>query len=159
MQDKKQQNIEAQKRIRHLMQQLADSSKEENLAKDDLLAEMRKQQRLRRVRLAMGEYPFCNWGEMAREHWKKHLPNLYRGLKEEGTLERMLNCAQENAVDLYIKLTDKGAAPHTAREIVLPEYILLPAEGDDELEEWEIEEGENNQLLAFERWLKSLSEN
>lgn len=79
--------------------------------------------------------------ELAKAHWKKHRPKLYRNLKKSGELEKRAENAAKftlNAFNLEKeKLLKKGWRPQeagqTAWELVREEWILLPSE------EWERE--------------------
>lgn len=65
------------------------------------------------------------FGLLAEEHWKKHLPTLYAGLKEEGKLHQALYEAQEKAKSEMGNLMDRGYEWGMAWEIVAPKYIHL----------------------------------
>jgi hypothetical protein len=72
--------------------------------------------------------------ELAREHWKKHRPSLFRALEKEGSLEQRL----ENAANFTLKgyevekkrLLERGyqenQAHEVAWELVREEWLLLP---------------------------------
>lgn len=68
----------------------------------------------------------------AEEHWKRYLPQMYKKLKEAGKLEEEAEKAGTRAAEMIQKLTESGLYPFEAREIVLPQYILLPPEEEIE---------------------------
>ena len=68
----------------------------------------------------------------AEEHWKRYLPQMYKKLKEAGTLETEAMNAGIRAADMIEELIAGGLYPFEAREIVLPQYILLPPEAENE---------------------------
>ena len=59
--------------------------------------------------------------------------------KREGRLNEELQAAANLAQDEIESLMQAGYSVHEAREVALPEFILLPPEGDG-LEDWEREE-------------------
>ena len=65
---------------------------------------------------------------MALDHWREHLPNRYRQLKESGTLDREAQLASREAAEQVAKLMDAGMQQREAEEMVLPDLILLPPE-------------------------------
>ena len=68
-----------------------------------------------------------------------YLPNKYRELKESGLLNQELaNLAQ----DEIEALQKKGYQEHEAREVVLPQLILLPPEEEDDEQSRELAEKE-----------------
>ncbi|NLE01615.1 MAG: hypothetical protein GX640_17260 [Fibrobacter sp.] len=66
--------------------------------------------------------------EVAENHWKTFLPQLYRKLQEEGALEKELLAASKRASEKISTLIEQGLRPQEAREIVLQEEILLSPE-------------------------------
>jgi len=72
------------------------------------------------------------WGQMAQVHWKKHLPIYYKHLYKHGILEQTLQEAGENAKNMLADLMEGGMHRNEAEEIVLPQFILLPPEKDQE---------------------------
>ena len=78
------------------------------------------------------------FGLMALRHWEEHLPRMYKSLKEAGTLIQSAYEAQERTKDLVVRLHDKGMRRHNgiqmheAVELALAEWILIPAESDQE---------------------------
>ena len=67
-----------------------------------------------------------NWVRQAREHWKEHLPKLYRELEASKKLEPSLQDAAERT---YIELTDledQGYDPQGAWEAVRERYLFPP---------------------------------
>lgn len=76
-----------------------------------------------------------NWRIMAEDHWKKFLPAYYAELKARGILEQTLDKAEQDMRETFVTLvTEQGMYPHEAREIALPQYILLTPEPDWETE-------------------------
>jgi len=67
--------------------------------------------------------------DMAREHWAQYRPKMCAELKKAGKLEEELKRAATKASDLVNDLVDTMNL-NEAEEIVLPRYILLPAEED-----------------------------
>ena len=70
------------------------------------------------------------YGYLAREHWKEHLPKMYRELRESGQLMPVLLELQETISDQISEMIANGASPHEAWEIAR-EQIFLPAEDDE----------------------------
>jgi hypothetical protein len=70
----------------------------------------------------------------AEEHWKRYLPSMYKKLKEAGTLEAEAMNAGNRAADMIEELIAGGLYPFEAREIVLPQYILLTPEAENDIE-------------------------
>ena len=68
----------------------------------------------------------------AEEHWKRYLPSMYKKLKEAGTLEAEAMNAGIRAANMIEELIAGGLYPFEAREIVLPQYILLTPETEIE---------------------------
>jgi hypothetical protein len=68
----------------------------------------------------------------AEEHWKRYLPSMYKKLKEAGTLEEEAMNAGTRAADMIEGLIAGGLYPFEAREFVLPQYILLTPEAENE---------------------------
>jgi hypothetical protein len=68
----------------------------------------------------------------AEEHWKRYLPSTYKKLKEAGTLEEEVTKAGTQATEMIEELIAGGLYPFEAREIVLPQYILLTPETETE---------------------------
>jgi hypothetical protein len=68
----------------------------------------------------------------AEEHWKRYLPLMYKKLKESGMLEAEAKTAGIRAAEMIQKLIAGGLYPFEAREIVLPQYILLTPETEIE---------------------------
>ncbi len=74
--------------------------------------------------------------ELARSHWKRHLPKFYQNLKKSGDLEKRVENAAKftlNAFNLEKeKLLKKGWKPQEASEVawelVREEWILLRSE-------------------------------
>ena len=79
------------------------------------------------------------YGMMAEKHWREHCPNLVRELEARGTLQRMLQEAEEKTkdemYDLTMQLMKQGATAQQAHdqawEIVRERYILLPPESEE----------------------------
>ena len=68
----------------------------------------------------------------AEDHWKRYLPSMYKKLKESGTFEAEAKSAGIRAANMIEELIASGLYPFEAREIVLPQYILLPPETENE---------------------------
>ena len=66
--------------------------------------------------------------KQAKEHWQEFLPTMYRQYQKQGILQDKLNQAAEQAYQAMEQLEEAGHSPSEAREIVLPQYILLPPE-------------------------------
>lgn len=102
-----------------------------------------------------GNPPMDLWGRMALDHWRKHLPELYADLVKSRCATQAAILAQEDARDMYALLVEQGMDARAAQEIALKEYVLLdPPEPETEQDR---EEGENNQLAAFNNFLASLN--
>jgi hypothetical protein len=70
---------------------------------------------------------------MAEMHWRKYLPKKYKALQEAGTLEQELMKASLQTEDMLVDLgAEGGMRLNEAKEIVLPQFILLPPETDQE---------------------------
>ena len=83
-----------------------------------------------------------NWSSIADQHWKKFLPKYYKSLKKQGILEQELQKAGEGATEMIAYLGERGLRPIEAREIVLPQFVYLTPESEQEEEkEPEIEWG------------------
>jgi hypothetical protein len=84
--------------------------------------------------------PITGYGMMAEAHWREHRPNMVRELEAQGKLEAALYEAQERTLDELLALEDKltaqglttDQASRQAWEMVRENYIILPAEEDDE---------------------------
>mgnify|MGYP003579608284 FL=1 len=84
--------------------------------------------------------PITGYGMMAEPHWREHRPNMVRELEAQGKLEAALYEAQERTLDELLALEDKltaqglttDQASRQAWEMVRENYIILPAEEDDE---------------------------
>src|SRR5882672_10551088 len=64
------------------------------------------------------------WGLQAAEHWRKHLPRLYRTLQMSGELRETLLRAETNAVNRNEQLMRQGTSAEAARELALAEFIF-----------------------------------
>jgi hypothetical protein len=79
--------------------------------------------------------------ELARSHWKKHLPKFYRNLKKSGELEKRLENAAKFTLDAFNlekeKLLKKGWRPQEASEaaweLVREEWVLLRSEEQERI--------------------------
>ena len=69
-----------------------------------------------------------NWKTMARQHWKEHLPEKYRQLKEAGTLEAALDQAVEQTYRETEQLEASGFSPDEAWQMTREQYLLPPAD-------------------------------
>jgi hypothetical protein len=71
--------------------------------------------------------------ENARQHWQEHRPKMFRQLEESNQLERKLQEAVEDYSDEFAKATsERGLTEYEAREMLLPQYIYLPPESDQQ---------------------------
>ncbi|YP_010115339.1 DarB-like antirestriction [Sinorhizobium phage PBC5] len=70
-----------------------------------------------------------NWITLGREHWKQHLPNRYRELKQAGMLEPALKEAAEQTYREVSQLEESGFQADEAWQMVRETYLLLPSEG------------------------------
>ena len=78
---------------------------------------------------------------MAIDHWKKWLPETYLNLKQQGTLEAVIEKAVSQTVIEMDQLLDAGMNYDQAWEMVRQEYLLLPPEKKEpDLERPELEE-------------------
>ncbi|MBN1983920.1 MAG: hypothetical protein JW795_20480 [Chitinivibrionales bacterium] len=68
------------------------------------------------------------WALKAQKHWKKHLPRKYQLLQQQGTLLMELEAAGVWAADKIADLIEQGMMVEDAKEVVLPQYILLTPE-------------------------------
>jgi hypothetical protein len=74
--------------------------------------------------------------DLARSHWKKHLPKLNRNLKKSGELEKRVENAAKFTLDAFSlekeRLVKNGLNPNQASEVawelVREEWILLRSE-------------------------------
>jgi len=74
--------------------------------------------------------------DLARSHWKKHLPNFYRNLEKSGELEKRVENVAKFTLDAFNlekeKLLKKGWRPQEASEVawemVREEWVLLRSE-------------------------------
>lgn len=64
-------------------------------------------------------------GEMGKQHWKEHLPKMYRELQKNGTLMQKLVEAQEKTQDELNELHRQGVSQDQAWEMVREKYLLL----------------------------------
>lgn len=74
---------------------------------------------------------------LARKHWEEWLPEKVAELKKEGRFGEELQAAANLAQDEIEHLMQAGYSVHEAREVALPQFILLPPEnqGSDEQEQ------------------------
>lgn len=76
------------------------------------------------------------YGRMAEQHWREHLPKMVRELERKGLLQRMLLEAEEKTKDemvtLRMELMKQGKTAQQAQtqawEMVREKYILLRSE-------------------------------
>ena len=76
------------------------------------------------------------YGRMAEQHWREHLPKMVRELEAKNLLHQMLLEAEEKTKDematLRTELMQRGATAQQAHaqawEMVREKYILLPTE-------------------------------
>ena len=79
------------------------------------------------------------WFHQAKEHWKKYLPEYYRHLEKEGTLDealcRAVQMTSEAIVDTEDQLIRKGYTPPqanaTAWEMIREEWLFPPGESTE----------------------------
>ena len=74
---------------------------------------------------------YGHYGNLAKEHWKRLRPRMYRELKKSGNLEQALQHAQERSSSEMSDLLEKGFQEHEAWELVAPRYVALPSEKDE----------------------------
>ena len=70
------------------------------------------------------------WAVMAKMHWERYLPKMYRKYQEQGILELELTKAGQQAEEKIGELIEGGLYINEAKEIVIPQYILLTPEPD-----------------------------
>lgn len=78
------------------------------------------------------------YGLMAEKHWREHRPKMLAEMERAGTLDQMLQDAEEKTKDemdtIRRKLIQQGLTPAQAHdqawEMVREKYILLPPEND-----------------------------
>ena len=75
-----------------------------------------------------------NWKDLARAHWKEHLPNRYAALQKAGKLEASLDQAANQTYLETSQLEDAGMNPQEAWEMTREKYLLLPEEGTEPTE-------------------------
>jgi hypothetical protein len=68
---------------------------------------------------------------LTRQHWSKHRPRLYAGLKETGRLEEMIRAAVSQTVEAMDLMVSRGADPLQAWQALREEWILVPQEEPD----------------------------
>jgi response regulator RpfG family c-di-GMP phosphodiesterase len=93
---------------------------------------------------------------LARKHWEEWLPETVAELKREGRLNEELQAAANLAQDEIESLMEAGYSVHEAREVALPNFILLEPEGDG-LEDWEREELAEKEA-AYQRMMRAFLE-
>lgn len=86
---------------------------------------------------------------LARKHWKAHLPNKYKELQSDRTLEASLNGAANLAQTEIERLMQHGYRHHEAREVALPMFILLRPEYQEDEQDRELAEKER----AYQRMM------
>lgn len=69
-----------------------------------------------------------------REHWKRHLPQLYQQLKEAGQLEQALTEAAKQTRALMDQYNDRGMTDQEAWPEVRAEFLILDPMGPSEPE-------------------------
>lgn len=92
---------------------------------------------------------------LARKHWAQWLPEKTRELEAQGIFSAETQKAAVQAQAEISELMQSGYQEHEAREVVLPQYILLPPEDDaavDEAEREELAELEAD----YQSWAKPL---
>lgn len=68
---------------------------------------------------------------LARKHWTEHLPQRVSELRAQGTLDEELQGAAILAQAEIEQLKCRGYQEYEAWEVVLPTFILLPPEPDE----------------------------
>jgi hypothetical protein len=66
--------------------------------------------------------------KMALESWKLSRPKMVKALKKAGMLEKALEMAEENVLELGSTLVSRGVPYELARERALGMFIYLPSE-------------------------------
>jgi hypothetical protein len=79
---------------------------------------------------------------LARKHWTKYLPKKVQELRESGELNEAIFGAASLAQAEIDHLMKAGYQEHEAREVALPQFVLLPEERKDEDDELERERAE-----------------
>ncbi len=88
----------------------------------------------------------------ALRHWKEWLPNRYAELLESNQLLTAAEAAAKGAAVEIRMLMDAGMRRDEAEEIVLPKWILLPPETQEEPDEEP--EAEATPEQRMETWAK-----
>ena len=78
------------------------------------------------------------YGLMAEQHWRTHRPRMVAEMERAGTLQQMLQEAEEQTKDemdtMRRQLIQQGLTPQQAHdrawEMVREKYVLLPPESD-----------------------------
>jgi hypothetical protein len=83
---------------------------------------------------------------LARKHWTEFRPKMVRELKASGELDQALQGAATLAQQEISRLMRMGYQEHEAREVALPEFILLREEKVDDEQARELAEMEANYL-------------
>jgi len=65
---------------------------------------------------------------LALNHWEKWRPTMVKELRQTGTLNEEVQKASKQAAAQVASLMGAGDQKHEAKEVVLPELILLPPE-------------------------------
>lgn len=73
-----------------------------------------------------------NWIDLARDHWKEHLPPKFQQLRSAGTLAAALREAANQTYSLVESLEAQGLSPQDAWEMARSEFLLLPPEQSPE---------------------------
>lgn len=77
-------------------------------------------------------YPLTPWGLLYKKHLKENRPKMYAALEKSGELDRAAYEAQEEAKEAVHQSMKRKVPFEAARELALADYILLPAEEDQE---------------------------
>lgn len=67
---------------------------------------------------------------IAREHWKKYRPKMYRALEQSEKLDGALEQAAERTIDECIASIQAGMDPWEAESEAIRANLLLPCEED-----------------------------
>ena len=68
--------------------------------------------------------------DLGRKHWKEHLPEKFRALKEAGTLEKELAAAADLTLAEMQEFKDSGLNVHEAWQASRELHLLLKEEPD-----------------------------
>lgn len=92
--------------------------------------------------------------ERAKATWKVSHPRLYEELSANGILDDAANVAAEHYREDLARMVEEGANYYDAAEVASNDWFNLEPPPEPSPEEDEL--GEENQIAAFESWLRSL---